>query len=245
MIIQSLINPKIKHVVALQKNAYRKEHQQFIAQGATTYKTLLDAGCKLHSVYVTAQAYDEHHEILKPDTMFEVTDAIMTKISTTTTPTGIVAIFAIPESKDAGTSNSIVLHNIQDPGNLGTLIRTAVAMNFDMVVTMQGVDPYHPKVVQATAGTIGYINVVQTNWPVFYKTYKSISMCALVVDGGQTPEALDLKNSMLVIGNEGQGLPPEIITACTQKLTIPMPGKTESLNAAVAGSIAMYLKSKK
>lgn len=244
MIIQSLINPKVKHLVALQKKSYRAEHKQFIAQGATTYKTLLQAGYKLHSVFVTAQAHDEHHEILRPDTMFEVNDAIMAKISTTTTPTGIVAIFEIPESGPITAPNAIVLHNIQDPGNLGTLIRTAAAMGIKTVVTMQGVDPYHPKVIQATAGTIAFVNIVQANWPAFYKEHKQTPMCGLVVQGGQTPEELTLQEKILIIGNEGQGLPEEIVKACSHKLTIPMPGNTESLNAAVAGSIAMYLKSK-
>ena len=244
MIIQSLINPKVKHLVALQKKAYRHEHKQFLAQGATVYATLLQAGIKLHSVFVTAQAHDEHHQILKPDTMFEVTDAIMKKISTETTPSGIVAIFEIPESSTSDvTANALVLHNIQDPGNMGTLIRSAAAMNIATIFTMQGVDAYHPKVVQASAGTIGFVSIVPTNWPIFYKTYKHIGMCALVVDGGQDPQEINLKDCMLVLGSEGQGLPKEIITSCSQKMTIPMPGKTESLNAAVAGSIAMYLKS--
>jgi TrmH family RNA methyltransferase len=257
MIIQSLINPKVKHLVSLQKKAYRQEHNQFLAQGANVYETLLQAGLKLHSVFVTAQAHDEHHQILKPETMFVVTDAILRKISTEATPSGIVAIFEIPnnfykacdldanpEDKHVVTSNSLVLHNIQDPGNMGTLIRTAAAMNIETIFTMQGVDPYHPKVVQSTAGAIGFVRLVQTNWPIFYKTYKHISMCALVVKDGQKPEDINLKECMLVIGSEGAGLPPEIITACQKKLTIPMPGKTESLNAGVAGCIAMYLKSK-
>jgi TrmH family RNA methyltransferase len=259
-IIQSLINPKIKHLVALQKKAYRHEHGQFLAQGATVYKTLLEAGLKLHSVFVTAQAYDEHHEMIKPDTMYEITDVVLKKISTETTPSGLVAVFEIPKNSYNGldprsesgmtevesadvTANSLVLHNIQDPGNMGTLIRTAAAMNIKTIFTMQGVDAYHPKVVQATAGTIGFVTIVPTNWPIFYKTYKHLSMCALVVDGGLSPEQINLKNCMLVIGNEGAGLPPDIIRDCHEKLTIPMPGKTESLNAAVAGSIAMYLKS--
>jgi RNA methyltransferase, TrmH family len=244
MIIQSLINPKVKHLVALQRKVYRQEHNQFLAQGVNAYKTLLQAGIQLHSVFVTAQAHDEHHQILKPDTMFVVTDAIMEKISTQETPTGIVAIFVTPESKDVVSSHAIVLHNIQDPGNMGTLIRTAAAMGISTVVTIQGVDPYHPKVIQASAGTIGYVNIVQTQWPIFYKTYQHIPMCALVVDGGQEPEVINLKDCMLVIGNEAQGLPHEITKSCNLKMTIKMSGKIESLNAAVAGCIAMYLKSK-
>lgn len=244
-IIQSLINPKIKHLVALQKKAYRQEHGQFLAQGANVYKTLLQAGLKLHSVFVTAQAYDEHHEFIKPDMMYEITETVLKKISTEMTPSGLVAVFEIPKENEAEvTANSLVLHNIQDPGNMGTLIRTAAAMNIKTIFTMQGVDAYHPKVVQATAGTIGFVNIVPTNWPIFYKTYKHIPMCGLVVDGGVSPEQINLKNCMLVIGNEGAGLPPDIVRDCHEKLTIPMPGKTESLNAAVAGSIAMYLKSK-
>lgn len=254
MIIQSLINPKVKHLVALQKKTYRQEHKQFLAQGVNVYTTLLQAGLTLHSVFVTAQAHDEHHLVLKPDTMFVVTDAIMQKISTQEAPTGIVAIFAMPndfykgldprsESGMTGMANAIVLHNIQDPGNMGTLIRTAAAMNIKTVVTIQGVDPYHPKVVQASAGALGYVNIVQTQWPIFYQTYKNIAMCALVVDGGQAPETISLQDCMLVIGNEAQGLPHEIIKSCNLKLTIPMPGKIESLNASMAGGIAMYLKS--
>lgn len=242
MIIQSLVNPKIKHLVALQKKSYRFEHGQFLAQGITVYKTLLEAGVKLHSVFVTAQMYDEYHELINSEFMHEVTDAIMKKISTENTPSGLVAIFEIPKSIDRADANSLVLHNIQDPGNMGTLIRTAAAMNIKNIFVMQGVDPYHPKVVQATAGTIGFINIVITNWPIFYKTYQHILMCALVVKDGKTPEKIDLSKCMLVVGNEGAGLPDEIVKVCHEKLTIEMPGKTESLNASVAGSIAMYLK---
>lgn len=252
MIIQSLTNPKVKHLVALQRKSYRQEHKQFIAQGITTYQTLLNAGYKLDAVFVTPQAHDQHYQFLNPETMHEVNEAVMAKISTTTTPTGIVAVFEIPsdfyqdlhESHQPVTANALVLHNIQDPGNLGTLIRTAAAMGIDTIFTMQGVDAYHPKVVQATAGTIGLTKVISTNWPIFYKKYKTIPMCALIVQGGNTPEELNLSESILIIGNEGQGLPEEISNACNTRLTIPMPGKTESLNAAVAGSIAMYLKSK-
>ncbi len=249
-IIQSLINPKIKHLVALQKKAYRNEHRQFLAQGPTVYKTLLEAGVKLHSVFVTAQAHDAHHEFIKPDMMYEITDVVLKKISTETTPSGLVAIFEMPscvysELKNDANANAIVLHNIQDPGNMGTLIRSAAAMNIKTVFTMQGVDAYHPKVVQATSGVIGFVEIIPTNWPIFYKTYKHIEMCALVVSGGQVPGQINLKNCMLVIGNEGAGLPPDIVRDCHEKLTIPMPGKTESLNASVAGSIAMYLKSLK
>ncbi|MFA5998526.1 MAG: RNA methyltransferase [Candidatus Babeliales bacterium] len=244
MIIQSLTNPKIKHIVNLHSKSYRQEHKQFIAQGIKTCVTLFEGGYKLHSIYLSEDMYQQHGDFFPSESIVLVTDAIVKKISTTITPSGIVAVFEMPENQSAPTDNSIVLYNIQDPGNLGTLIRTAAAMNIHTAYLVEGVDPYNPKVIQATAGTIASVEIVQINWSEFQKLCKSFTTCALVVQGGKTPESIDLKSSILVIGNESQGLSSQVIDECTEKLTIPMPGKTESLNAAVAGSIAMYLKNK-
>lgn len=244
MIIQSLINPKIKHLVTLHTTSGRKKHQQFIAQGFKTCSSLVQAGFKLHSTYMTHPMYLQYQDQLETTESFVVTDEVMQKISTTTTPSGVVALFDIPASKPCTTSNAIALINIQDPGNLGTMIRTAAAMAIDTVFLIEGVDPYNPKVIQATTGAIGRVNLIETNWKNLLQLCKPSTTCALVVEGGQMPENLNLRDTILIIGNEGQGLPEEIINTCTQKLTIPMPGNTESLNAAVAGSIAMYLKSK-
>lgn len=244
MIIQSLINPKIKHLVTLHTSSGRKKHQQFIAQGFKTCSTLIQTGFKLHSTYMTHPMYLQYQDQLETPESFVVTDEVMQKISTTITPSGIVALFDIPSTRPCTTSNAIALVNIQDPGNLGTMIRTAAAMAIDSIFLIEGVDPYNPKVIQATTGAIGQVNLIETNWDNFLQLCKPYTTCALVVDDGKTPEQLNLRDTILIIGNEGQGLPNEIINTCTHKLTIPMPGKTESLNAAVAGSIAMYLKSK-
>ena len=244
MIIQSLTNPKIKHLVHLHSKSYRQEHQQFIAQGLKTCVTLLQGGYSLHSIYLSESMYQEHGDLFPTESIVIVTDAVVKKISTTITPSGIVAVFAMPENKTAPTDNAIALYNIQDPGNLGTLIRTAAAMNITTVYLIEGGDPYNPKVIQATAGTIAHVVIVETNWSEFQKTNKDFKTCALVVNDGKTPESIDLKHTILIIGNESQGLPEQIINECSEKMTIPMPGKTESLNAAVAGSIAMYLKNK-
>ena len=240
--ILSVQNPDVKHLVKLHKKSYRTEHKQFIAQGLTVCTTLIDQQYKCVALYLTSQAI-AHSTQFDQELITVVSEPVMNKISTNTTPSGIVGLFQIPTPVYKPTTNSIVLHNIQDPGNMGTLIRTAAAMDIDNVFLIEGVDPYGPKVIQATAGTIAYLQIISTNWQQFLQEHNNLHTTALVVDNGQQPTGTNL-SSILVIGNEGQGLPQEVVQDCTNSVTLPMPGKTESLNAAVAGSISMYLKKK-
>lgn len=243
MIIQSLQNPKIKHLQQLQNKKYRNTHQEFIAQGFKTCKSLIDADFTLKSIFMTEQNYLDYQNDFLINETYVVSDEVMQKISTTTTPTGIVAVFATKQHEFVVTTNSAAFVQIQDPGNLGTLIRSACAMGLEAVYIIESVDVYSPKVIQATTGTLSNIKFITCSWDVFKGQMKSISLCALVVDSEKTPETIDLKKNVLVIGNEGQGLSEHVIGQCTTRMTIPMQGNAESLNAAVAGSIAMYLKS--
>lgn len=242
MIIQSISNPKIKHVVQLHNKNYRYKHQEFIAQGLKTCKSLLDGQFQLKSLFITQDLYLQHQQDFLIEDVYIVTDDIMKHISTTTTPTGIVGIFAMQSDTITATENAVVLYNIQDPGNVGTLIRSANAMNIDAIYFIDCVDIYNPKVIQATTGAVAATKLYQTSWQIFQQTIHGLSLCALTVQNGKKPNEIPLKNSILLIGNEGQGLPQNIIQNCTYTMTIPMPGNTESLNAAIAGSIAMYLK---
>lgn len=242
MIIQSLTNPKIKHIVHLHTRSYRQTHGQFLAQGLTACITLMEANCELDSIYLTEKQYLAHGDSFPTERITIVTEEVMKKISTTITPSGIVGIFVTPQAANQATSNAIALYNIQDPGNLGTLIRTAAALNIEAVYLIEGVDPYNPKVIQATAGTIANVKILQLTWPEFETLRGNLETCALIVRNGQNPNKINLKRTILIIGNEAQGLPEAVIDQSSHQMTIPMPGSTESLNAAVAGSIAMYLK---
>lgn len=242
-LIESTQNPAIKHVVKLHNKAYRYEHETFIAQGYTTCMTLIEQKYKLLELYITETAYKKHLSAIEQINPTIVSDHIMQKISTTKTPSGIVALFALPKTNYNITTNALVLHSIQDPGNLGTLIRTAAAMNITNIFIIDSVDPYSPKVIQSTVGTIAYLNIIITSWEEFLDNHKHLATCSLVVNDGQEPSQLNISNSILIVGNEGNGLPKNVINNSTHKMTIPMPGKTESLNAAIAGSIALYIKS--
>jgi len=241
-IITSRTNPEIKSVHELHQAKHRKTQQKFIAEGIRTCTTLQESGITLETIYVTEPLVQHAHIIAPKENVIVVSTSVMEKISTTTTPSGMLGVFEIPKlPTPAQLTSGIVLTHISNPGNMGTLIRSAAAMNANSVVIIEGVDPWSPKVIQASAGTIGYITIFQWSWENLLKHKESLNLIALVVKGGKQPHEVSFTNSLLVIGSEAHGIPSDWINDCDIQLTLPMPGKTESLNAAVAGSIALYL----
>lgn len=241
--ITSFHNDQIKHLINLSKKSYRIEHQQFMIEGTRAYQELAKLFNPI-AVYVTQEylTYD-------PEMVFDsnittiITTEIMKKISTATSPSGLCALFQIPAQQNLPSSGpGIVLIDVSDPGNMGTLIRTAAAMNIQEVIILGGVDPYSPKVIQSTAGCLAAVNLYQTTFHNLI-AHGKLQLCALVVKDGKTPHNVNLHNIFLVVGSEAHGLSDEHIAACHQKMTIPMPGQAESLNAGVAGSIGLYLVS--
>lgn len=240
-IITSRQNPEIKLIQELHGSKERKLHKKFIAEGLRTCSTLLTGGCTLEQFYVTESVQQTAHALVSAEKITVVNDSVMEKISTTKTPSGLLGVFHIPQQKPlSAITAGIVLAQISDPGNMGTLIRSAAAMNA-CVVIIEGVDAFAPKVVQASAGTIGLVSLFQLSWQELIAHKGNLKLCALVVHGGKKPQEIDLNNSLLVIGSEAHGIPEQWIAECDQQLTLPMPGNTESLNAAIAGSIALYL----
>jgi len=199
-----------------------------------------------------------------------VTEQVLAKMSPAVTPSGILAVFPYPPSpqpKDLR-GNGVVLAQISDPGNMGTLIRSASAFGVKNVVSVGGVDTWSPKVVQSTAGTIAHVRIFNWTWEQLHKAAAQLraSTCALVVSGGDSPSKVlsatsvgsaaagegsveasaegsaDDKTLLLVVGNEAHGIPEDWVRECDHRITIPMQhDMVESLNAAVAGSLAMYL----
>lgn len=242
--ITGLSNPLIKHIVSLHASKNRRAHKQCIAEGIRTIETLMSGHLEPHYILALPQHMDTALalKVHANTAILEVSDSVMHKISPAATPSGILAIFAIPDfSTITLKTPGIVLANISDPGNMGTLIRTAVALNLKTIVIVDGADCWSPKVVQSTAGTIGTMPVYTLSWQELQEHTHDISLCGLVVSGGKNPNNIDLKKQLLVIGNEAHGIDAAWINDCNELLSLPMPGNAESLNAAVAGSIAMYL----
>lgn len=240
--ITSRTNPEIKHVASLQSKKHRTEHGQFIAEGIRACSTLIQHGHTPIALYVTERNITAAEEIIKEAHIVLVSDHVMEKISGATTPSGVLGLFSIPKPPTPNQLTSgLVLARIADPGNTGTLMRTAAALNAKSVVIIEGADPWNPKVIQASAGTIGMLNIFQWNWQELLKHKGDKKLYALVLSEGMDPQNVDKKNALLVVGSEAHGIPQEWIATCDKTVTLAMPGGTESLNAAIAGSIALYV----
>lgn len=240
--IDSLTNPLIKHVVQLHQTKHRSTIQEFIAEGFRTISTLVKANHKSIVIFATEEMLYDAQQIVHNESIVVVTPLVMAKISTSKTPCGLLATFKIPAQPSFDDLNAgIILAQITDPGNMGTLIRSAAAMNKKTVVCVETVDPWNPKVVQASAGAIGAVNIFSISWHELLLNKKNIPLYALLPVDGKNPTEVSLRDGLIVVGNEGHGIPQEWIAQCDAQITLPMPGNFESLNAAVAGSIALYL----
>ncbi|MCM1403955.1 MAG: RNA methyltransferase [Prevotella sp.] len=147
---------------------------------------------------------------------------------------GRVAVARIPQPT-APTTPFLVLDRIQDPGNLGTLLRTALAFNFKTIYTIDCVDPYSPKVIRASSGMVLRLNVIDTDYE-----HLPVNTLYYIADlHGKPPTPIKHPNFGIVLGNEGQGINPIFYQKPHQVVTIPMTAGCESLNVAVAGGIIM------
>lgn len=239
--ITSLQNPLVKRICELHSTKGRKKHDLYIAEGIRTVKTIIESGKNPKYLFYTEQTLHQLKGLkIENKFLFLAKEHVFAKISTTKSPNGILAVFDIPKVNSDLTQGT-VLTQISDPGNMGTIIRTTAAIGHKTVVVVEGCDPYSPKAVQASVGTIAKVNIHQMDWNTLLECKKDLKLCAMVVKGGKAPNELNFENSLIVVGSEAHGLPQIWIDSCEQKLTLPMPGNTESLNAAVAGSIAIYL----
>jgi TrmH family RNA methyltransferase len=241
--IESIDNPLVKEISKLKDKKNRNINQLFIAEGERVIKTFLEAGWQ--AKYYFCLETEKHLE----------TNAIITnqkvinKLSSLATPSGHIAVFSIPKYTTKNIDSGIVAAQINDPGNLGTLLRTTAAFGFNTAVLVESCDPWSPKVVQSSAGALTKLDIQVMNWQdlIKYKTDKT-KLIALVVDGKNLLDNLTydkINNYLLVVGNEANGIPDEWLKNCDESVTIKMKNNIESLNAAVAGSIALYIMSTK
>lgn len=252
--ITSKDNANIKNTVKLKNSSkFRKKSGAFIAEGVRLCMDAMYSGAKIEILFATenaAQKYEQDFEKLSnyADKSFIVTAPIFAVMSDTETPQGflcvIKALDKIPEF-DTIKRNSkfIALENLQDPSNLGTILRTAEAFALDgIVLSADCCDIYSPKVVRGSMGAVFRIPFLICNNIVdFLRENQSLVSYAAVVSDAENITEVSFNNpSIAVIGNEGNGLRKETIDYCNHRITIPMSGKAESLNASTAASIIMW-----
>lgn len=174
--------------------------------------------------------------------LFEVNNAELDKISTLQTPQGILALVHLPQAPIFDVSVlkntfTLALDGVQDPGNMGTIIRTADWFGFKQLICSSNcVEVYNPKTVQATMGSLSRVNVFYEDLPLVLKNVK-VPIFGAVLNGKSIYKSDWGKEGILILGNEGQGISPEVMKLVTNPVTIPRVGGAESLNVAISAAI--------
>lgn len=257
--IKSMITSKdneiIKDTVKLTKNAkYRREKALFTAEGVRLCRDGVMSGAVPEKFLFTARAREKYGEDFNKifacaKNSYELSETLFEKICDTRTPQGFFCVFNMLDKPSFpytinNQSNYVALENLQDPSNLGTVLRTAEALGIDGVILSRNCcDIYSPKVVRGSMGAVFRIPLYITeNFTSFIAELTKRGVATY----GSTPHSAanitDIKfgGGVMLIGNEGSGLTEETLAVCSQRVKIPMRGRAESLNAAAAASILMW-----
>jgi TrmH family RNA methyltransferase len=246
--IMSLPSQTIKDICSLHASKGRKSSNMFLAEGTRTVFSLIQSNWRPVHVYIVHDKQELMDDIDTAIPCTLVSEKTMERISASSTPSGILAIFKMPPNPPAEKlSSGLVLAAVSDPGNMGTLIRSCAAFGYKSVIVVEGCDPFSPKVIQSTAGALANITLFRWTWADLVAHKNDFSLCALVLQGGKNSAEIKsvIGKTLLVVGNEAHGIQEEWLANCDTTMTLSMNGHVESLNAAVAGSIALYMCSLK
>lgn len=254
--ISSKDNPTIKLFTKLSDNKkFRQENNMFVLEGLRLCCDAAKENAELYCVLITTSAlekYSEALDLLKSscNKILYITDELGKKLSDTGTTQGIFAICRVLDKTPftctiKNNAKYIVLDNLQDPGNIGTIIRTADAVGIDEVIMCRCCDLYNPKVIRSTMGSIFRIPIIINNdieEIISLFNQKNVISYASVIDSSaiNLTECNFSGSSAVIIGNEGQGLSEHTVDLCNKKLTIKMKGNVNSFNAAMAAGIIMW-----
>lgn len=241
--VRSSHNPRVAETIRLHRARRRSEVGRTLLEGRHILAEAVAAGAPIQTVFVCGD--DEATLAVVAGLNIElihVTEPVMAKVAGTQHPRGPVATMAIPPDRPAVDGSLMVLWGVGDPGNVGTLIRSAAAFGLGVLAGPGTADPWSPKVLRAGAGAHFRTTIERaTTVSVDALRGRGFTVVASVVEGGKPPGRLaEVARCALLVGEEGSGLPPEVAAQADILITIPMPGHTESLNAAVAGSLLAY-----
>lgn len=239
-IVSSRSNTRVKAVRRLLTPKGRSEAGRTLVEGPRGFGELIDAGIlpvlvvRASSDRITASAVVE----LALDEIV-VTDDVLVSVSDTAAPQSPVAVIERPASHVLRRHPTVVLVDIADPGNVGTILRSAGAFGWDAAITPGSADPWAPKALRAAAGATFRLHLSTVTEPVSECSEAGLETIALVADGGALLSPTSTAPAVLV-GSESEGLSSGIVQDADHRMTIAMPGGRESLNAGVAASIAMH-----
>ncbi|MDY6874374.1 MAG: RNA methyltransferase [Chloroflexota bacterium] len=256
MIITSFANPKVKAIRKLEQKKYRQETGAFFIEGLRTVGEAVQTGAPIESLVVAPALLvsDFGQSLLNEPAVqnterIEVSAEIYEKIAHKDGPNGIGAVVrqqwqALDELKPSAKDFWVALDAIADPGNLGTIMRTADGVGARGIILLgHSTDPYDPTAVKASMGAVFSLGLAQANWPDFHRWQKahSVMLVGTSDHASEDYQSIQYQRPLtLLMGSERHGLSDEMIAACDRIACIPMTGRSDSLNLAVATAVMLY-----
>lgn len=253
-VITSKDNEIVKSVRRLKEKKYRDLENKFLVEGIKMVEeAILEENTKINLIVICEECINDGslskellYKIAKHNCIY-VTEKVFNLLSDVKTPQGILAVIEknnVNTNIDYSQDIIIALDDIQDPGNLGTILRTVDSANLNqIIISKNSADCYNPKVVRSTMGAIFRVNIIETDN--LEETLKqaqknNFEVVVTALDTKNSIYDIEYKNKVIVIGNEANGVSKKVQDLAEKKVKIPMLGKTESLNASVAASIMIY-----
>jgi TrmH family RNA methyltransferase len=231
--LSSTSNNYIKRVKKLHKKKYREEYKEFIVEGMHLVEEARTAGVLKTVLLEEGRTFDF-------DDVRYVTNDVMKYLDQTESSQGILGVCSI-HTVDYFHGNGVVIDAVQDPGNLGTIIRSADAFNADFIILGDGTcDVYNPKVIRSTQGSLFHLPIIRMNVLDFLDKYNG-DVYGTSLENGVPLRKIQVQSPFsFIVGNEGNGVSSEILKRTKKNIYIEMPGHSESLNVAIASSIILY-----
>ena len=252
-IITSKDNEIIKNIRKLKEKKYRDANNEYLIEGIKLIKEAVEEKAKIKLIVVCEESIEDGdidqkllYEIAKYDCIY-VNKKVFSILTDVQNPQGILAVIEKKNNEENINYKEdiiVVLDGIQDPGNLGTILRTIDSVGLSQViVSKETADSYNPKVVRSTMGAIFRVNVIESED--LLKTLKNLKkhkykIMATSLENNNSIYDVEYNKKVIVIGNEANGVSKNVLEYADEKIKIPMLGKTESLNASVATSIILY-----
>jgi len=234
---------QLKYIQSLGQKKYRDIEGLFVAEGPKLVKELIESkNVELTQIYALSEWIEENKDLLSSSNITAISETELERVSQLKTPNKVLAIVKKFEVNEPEIKKkiSVALDTIQDPGNMGTIIRIADWFGISQIICSDDcADMYNSKVVQATMGSIARVNVFYTDLPVWFKELSGIRIYAAMLEGKDVTKMSAIGEGLIIIGNESMGVDKELLQFANEKISIPRKGNAESLNAAVATGIIL------
>ena len=234
---------QVKYIQSLGQKKHRDEEQVFVAEGPRLVTDLLRSkNVVVTQLYAVSEWLAANEELLKDINTNAVLDQELERMSQLKTPNKVIVVVKKFEQKEPVSRGniSLLLDTIQDPGNLGTIIRIADWFGVNQIVCgNDSADMYNSKVVQATMGSIARVNVYYTDLYKWLEKHHEVRVYATMLEGKDVTKMNTISKGVIMIGNEAKGIDERLLEFANEKITIPKKGKADSLNAAVATGIVL------